>query len=164
VTIHSFAFSASRHLKFSYKSILPCTAFPSTFVNMLDLSPPLPVFLLLRVRGLSRLNTRAIRLRECAGFNKHGAAPFPLLKWGSRGEWQDLFRHPYLSLSLSIHSTAWQQVSIRDVQVPWYVPSAIIRRDLQVPSVKVEIHRLSAQYYSGFCTHPNLLATQLSRP
>jgi hypothetical protein len=46
----------------------------------------------------------------------------------------------------------------------WYVPNAIIQRDLQVPSVKEEIRRLSAQYYAGFCTHPNLLATQLSRP
>jgi carbonic anhydrase len=47
---------------------------------------------------------------------------------------------------------------------PWYVPNAIIRRDLQVPSVKEEIRRLSAQYYAGLCIHPNLLATQLWRP
>jgi hypothetical protein len=46
----------------------------------------------------------------------------------------------------------------------WYVPNAIIRRDLQVPSVKEEIRRLSVQYYAGLCTHPNLLATKLSRP
>jgi hypothetical protein len=39
-----------------------CTAFPSTLVSMLELSPPLPVLLLLRVRGLSRLNTRAIQM------------------------------------------------------------------------------------------------------
>jgi hypothetical protein len=47
---------------------------------------------------------------------------------------------------------------------PWYVPNAIIRHDLQVPSVKEEILRLNSQYYAGLCTHPNLLATQLSRP
>jgi hypothetical protein len=47
---------------------------------------------------------------------------------------------------------------------PWYVPNAIIRSDLKVPSVKEEIRRLRAQYYAGLCTHPNLLATQLSRP
>jgi hypothetical protein len=57
---HSFAFSASKCLKFSYKSILPCTAFPSTLVSMLELSPSLPVLLLIRVRGLSGLNTRAL--------------------------------------------------------------------------------------------------------
>jgi hypothetical protein len=33
-----------------------CTAFPSTLVSMLELSPPLPI-LLLRVAGLSGLNT-----------------------------------------------------------------------------------------------------------
>jgi hypothetical protein len=46
VISHSFVFNASRHL--------------SILVSMLDLSPPLPVFLQLRVGGLSRLNTRAI--------------------------------------------------------------------------------------------------------
>jgi hypothetical protein len=60
VVSHSFAFSASRRLKFSYKSILPCTAFPSTLVSMLELSPPLPLLLLLRVGGLSALSTRAV--------------------------------------------------------------------------------------------------------
>jgi hypothetical protein len=60
VISHSFAFRASRHLKFSYKSVLPCTAFPATLVSMLELSPPLPSLLLLCVGGLSRLNTRAI--------------------------------------------------------------------------------------------------------
>jgi hypothetical protein len=39
----SLAFNASRHL--------------STLVSMLELSPPLPVLLLLRVGGLSRLNS-----------------------------------------------------------------------------------------------------------
>jgi hypothetical protein len=61
VTSHSFAFSASRRLKFSYKSILPCTAFPSTLVSMLELSPPLPILLLPRVGGLSALSTRAVQ-------------------------------------------------------------------------------------------------------
>jgi hypothetical protein len=34
-----------------------CNAFPSTLVSMLELSPPLPILLLLRVAGLSGLNT-----------------------------------------------------------------------------------------------------------
>jgi hypothetical protein len=46
VISHPFAFDASRYL--------------SILVSMLDLSPPLPVFLLLRVGGLSRLNTLAV--------------------------------------------------------------------------------------------------------
>jgi hypothetical protein len=63
VISHSFALSASRRVQFSFKSIEnACTAFPSTLVSMLELSPPLPVLLLLRVGGLSRLNTRALFL------------------------------------------------------------------------------------------------------
>jgi hypothetical protein len=46
VISHSFAFSASRRFY--------------TLVSMLELSPPQPVLLLLRVGGLSRLNTRAV--------------------------------------------------------------------------------------------------------
>jgi hypothetical protein len=72
VISYSFAFRATRRLKFSYKSILPCTAFPSTLVSMLELSPPLPVLLLLRVGGLSRVNTRAVAVgsvREATGQN-----------------------------------------------------------------------------------------------
>jgi hypothetical protein len=67
---HSFAFSVSRRLKLSYKSILPCTAFHSTLVSMLELSPPLPVLLLLRVGGLSRLNTARVTVQEklCSGW------------------------------------------------------------------------------------------------
>jgi hypothetical protein len=37
-----------------------CTAFPSTLVSMLELSPPLQILLILRVEGLSRLNTQAV--------------------------------------------------------------------------------------------------------
>jgi hypothetical protein len=48
VISHLFAFSASRHL--------------STLVSMLELSLPLLLLLLLRVGGLSRLNTRALQV------------------------------------------------------------------------------------------------------
>jgi hypothetical protein len=37
-----------------------CTVFPSTLVSMLELSPPLPILLLLRVAGLSGLNTNIV--------------------------------------------------------------------------------------------------------
>jgi hypothetical protein len=39
-----------------------CTAFPSTLVSMLELSPPLPILLLLRAAGLSGLNTIIVRI------------------------------------------------------------------------------------------------------
>jgi hypothetical protein len=48
VISHLFPFSASRRL--------------STLVRMLELSPPLLVLLLLRVGGLSRLNTLALHV------------------------------------------------------------------------------------------------------
>jgi hypothetical protein len=47
---------------------------------------------------------------------------------------------------------------------PWYVPNTVIRHDLQVPTVKEEIRRLSAHYNTRLCTHPNLLAAQLLNP
>jgi hypothetical protein len=58
---HSFAFSASRRLKFSF-----LYAFPSTLVNMLELSPPLLV-LLVRVGGLARLNTARVFRSDSPG-------------------------------------------------------------------------------------------------
>jgi hypothetical protein len=75
-------------------------------------------------------------------------------------------RHPTMGRSLHIQEcnsgTLWIDSPAFD-NWPWYVPNAIIPRYLQVPSVKEEIRRLSAQHYAGLCTHPNLLATQLSR-
>jgi hypothetical protein len=79
---HSFAFSASRRLKFSYKSILPCTAFPSTIVSMLELSPPLPALLLLRVRGLSRLNTARVFRSDSRGKTAQWLARSIRESWG----------------------------------------------------------------------------------
>jgi hypothetical protein len=42
-----------------------CTAFPSTLVSMLELSPPLPTLPLLRVAGLSGLNTIIVQICCC---------------------------------------------------------------------------------------------------
>jgi hypothetical protein len=42
-----------------------CTAFPSTLVSMLELSPPLPILLLLHVAGLSGLNTIIVNRYNC---------------------------------------------------------------------------------------------------
>jgi hypothetical protein len=43
------------------------TAFPSTLVTMLELSPPLPIIPLLRVAGLSKLNTIIVLIRRQKG-------------------------------------------------------------------------------------------------
>jgi hypothetical protein len=47
---------------------------------------------------------------------------------------------------------------------PWYVPNAVNRRDLQLPSIKEEISRLSARYSARLILHTNHLVTQLSMP
>ena len=47
---------------------------------------------------------------------------------------------------------------------PWYVSNAIISRDLQIPTVKEEISRLSTRYNARLSRHPNLLASRLTRP
>jgi hypothetical protein len=47
---------------------------------------------------------------------------------------------------------------------PWYVPNAVIRNDLQIPTIKQEITRLSSKYSAGLNTDPNHLVTQLSNP
>jgi hypothetical protein len=47
---------------------------------------------------------------------------------------------------------------------PWYVPNAVIRNDLQIPTIKEQITRLSSKYSAGLNTHPNHLVTQLSNP
>jgi hypothetical protein len=40
---------------------------------------------------------------------------------------------------------------------PWYVPNMVLRQDLQITSVKEEIHRFSTQYKDHLYTHPNNL-------
>jgi hypothetical protein len=40
---------------------------------------------------------------------------------------------------------------------PWYVPNMVLRQDLQITSVKEEIHRFRTQYRDRLYTHPNNL-------
>jgi hypothetical protein len=41
------------------------------------------------------------------------------------------------------------------VDAPWYVPITVIRRDLQIPTVKGKIRRYSSQYSTRLSAHPN---------
>jgi hypothetical protein len=41
------------------------------------------------------------------------------------------------------------------VDAPWYVRNMVIRRDLQIPTVKEEIRRYSSQYSARLSAHPN---------
>jgi hypothetical protein len=47
------------------------------------------------------------------------------------------------------------------VDAPWYVPNMVIRRDLQIPTVKEEICRYSSQYSARLSAHPNDLIVNL---
>jgi hypothetical protein len=47
---------------------------------------------------------------------------------------------------------------------PWYVPNMVLRQDLQITSVKEEIHRFSTQYRDRLYTHPNNLTVHLTVP
>jgi hypothetical protein len=39
------------------------------------------------------------------------------------------------------------------VDAPWYVPNTVMRRDLQIPTVK-EVRRYSSQYSALLSAHP----------
>jgi hypothetical protein len=48
------------------------------------------------------------------------------------------------------------------VDAPWYVPNTVIRRDLQIPTVKEEIRRYSSQYSARLGAHSNdLILTKI---
>jgi hypothetical protein len=46
--------------------------------------------------------------------------------------------------------------------VPRYVQNTVIRRDLQIPTVKEEIRRYSSQYSARLSAHPNDLTVNLT--
>jgi hypothetical protein len=50
------------------------------------------------------------------------------------------------------------------VDARWYVPNTrtVIRGDLQIPTVKEEIHRYSSQYSARLSAHPNDLMVNLT--
>jgi hypothetical protein len=45
--------------------------------------------------------------------------------------------------------------------VPWYIPNTILKRDLQIPTVKQEARKYSANYRKQLDAHPNNLANAL---
>jgi hypothetical protein len=47
------------------------------------------------------------------------------------------------------------------VDAPWYVLNKVIRRDLQIPTVKEEIQRYSSQYSACLSAHANDLIANL---
>jgi hypothetical protein len=51
------------------------------------------------------------------------------------------------------------------IDAPWYVPNTLIRRDLQIPSVKEEISHYSSHYSAHFTADLNdIFLTLLEQP
>jgi hypothetical protein len=44
---------------------------------------------------------------------------------------------------------------------PWYIPNTILKRDLQIPTVKQEARKYSSNYQKRLDAHPNNLANVL---
>ena len=40
---------------------------------------------------------------------------------------------------------------------PWYVPNQVLHKDLQIPTIRDEIARLSSNYKARIQAHPNKL-------
>jgi hypothetical protein len=47
------------------------------------------------------------------------------------------------------------------VDAPWYVPNMVIQKDLQIPTVKEELHPYSSHYSAHLSAHPNDLIVNL---
>jgi hypothetical protein len=50
------------------------------------------------------------------------------------------------------------------VDAPWYVSNSVIRKDLQIPTVKDEISRFSSHYDVCISVHPNELTASHTEP
>jgi hypothetical protein len=50
------------------------------------------------------------------------------------------------------------------VDAPWYVSNSVIRKDLQIPTVKEEISRFSSHYDVRIRVHPKELIASLTEP
>jgi hypothetical protein len=50
------------------------------------------------------------------------------------------------------------------VDAPWYVSNSVIRKDLQIATVKEEISRFSSRYATRLRAHTNELIATLSEP
>jgi hypothetical protein len=56
----------------------------------------------------------------------------------------------------------FQSMALRMIEdAPWYVPNTVIRKDLQIPTVKEEIRCYSSQYSARLSAHPNDLIVNL---
>jgi hypothetical protein len=55
----------------------------------------------------------------------------------------------------------FQSNALRITDAPWYVPNTVLRKDLQIPTVKHEISRYSYHYSKCLSVHQNELISNL---
>jgi hypothetical protein len=67
-----------------------------------------------------------------------------------------MYPHSHIRINLLPCAAYFQSKALRMiVGTFWYMPNTIIRRDLQTPTVKQEIHRYSSQYSACLSVHQN---------
>ena len=66
-----------------------------------------------------------------------------------------------LNSNLEILERSQSKVLRIITDAPWYIPNTIITRDLQIPTVKQEVGKCSANYRKRLDAHPNNLANAL---
>jgi hypothetical protein len=67
----------------------------------------------------------------------------------------------YIKAPEPISTEYFTNSSLQPPFPPRYVPNTVIRRDLQTPTVKVEIRRYSSQYSARLSARPNDLIVNL---
>jgi hypothetical protein len=71
--------------------------------------------------------------------------------------------HIQLEILERFQSKALRMIIV--VDAPWYVPNTLIRRDLQISSIKEEISHYNSHYSARLTAHPNdILLTLLEQP
>jgi hypothetical protein len=64
-------------------------------------------------------------------------------------------------LYLLINTRATGCINQFRIHEPWYVPITVIRRDIQIPTIKGKIRRYISQYSARLSAHPNDLIVNL---
>jgi hypothetical protein len=66
--------------------------------------------------------------------------------------------------NIEIHEHFRSKALSMITDAPWFVPNTVIRKDLQIPTVKHEISRYSCHYSKRLSVHPNELILNLQKP
>jgi hypothetical protein len=100
------------------------------------------------------------RMREGSGFESRRVHCPRFYSASNRNEYQDL-PGGKAQLPLKTDNLNAMKALCMIVDAPRYVPNTVIRRDLQIPTVKEEIRRYSSQYRARLSAHPNDLTVNL---